>query len=107
MQLTSPSAEYHPALQLEQLDDCSRAACLPAGQSMHLLSPASPNLPAAHTEHKSEPAADALPPGHAEQIDAAGLENVPEGHSEQYVLWAADANVPLAHSVQPASPVVE
>ena len=83
VQLTAPSAEYQPALQLEQLDDCSCAACFPAGQSMHLLSPTSPNLPTGHTEQMSEPAADALPSGHAEQLDAAGLENVPDGHSEQ------------------------
>ena len=48
-----------------------------------------------------------LPIGQTLQLDAAGLENVPDGQSEQYVLWASDANVPLAHAVQPASPAVE
>ena len=80
---------------------------MPAGQSMHLLSPTSPYLPAAQTPHESEPAADALPLGHAEQLAAAGPEKVPERQVEQYVLWADDANVPFSHSVQPASPAVE
>ena len=80
---------------------------MPAGQSMHLLSPASPYLPARHTSHESDPAADALPLGHAEQLDAAGLEKVPEGQVEQYVLWADEANVPLSHGYRALSPFPE